>query len=64
MLLLASLLLQDACLGTPRLTLCLALERPSQAEAFAALVLLMQERGLRKFYVRSMSLLQVRALER
>lgn len=62
MLLLASLLLQDTCLRTPCLTLCLAWERPSQAEAFAALVLLMQERGLRKFYVRSMSLLQVRAL--
>ena len=32
---------------------------PSEAHAFAALVVLMEERGLKKFYSRCMSLLQV-----
>lgn len=48
------------CQGMNFITGLLLMFMPSEAHAFAGLVLLMEDRGLRKYYHRSLSLLQVR----
>lgn len=50
------------CQGMNFLTGLLLMYMPSEAHAFAALVVLMEDRKLRSFYHRSMSLLQVRQI--